>query len=159
MTIATNRVSWDIPKEILLPNKKLSLDGHQPVYGSNVEFLANVSTEQIVITQRDHFDNTVSKLVLERDKAAFDFRNPNDYIKNGNPYSLSKHFFYNIVPKGFPNFDPELGLPTSTEICNSLSKINSNSRLTTDSLVAAHYQGCLDVLALLHTEAQRAKLT
>lgn len=160
--IATQRISWDIPKGLLIPNQKLSLSGHQMIGTSNARYLANVSPtdKAIVITQRDDFDDIAAKLILEPGRGnttTFEFRNPNDPI-DGRPFLWSETFTDSRVPEKFPQYDPREGLPTCSEVSNALCQIDTGRKVTTNCLIAEHYQGCLNVLQLLQAEAQRVSI-
>jgi len=138
-----SRVSWDIPKQIFLSNKRISISGNHTIGSdSNATFIANVvpKDNNIVITQSDHFYKTSSRLIINSDNFAnFGFIDLNSF----NPFTWDNRFNSSQHPD-------EL-LPIN-EIYSGIN----DKQLTQVRPLVTHYQGCLEVLKMLHEEAVKA---
>lgn len=150
MTSTVSRVSWDIPKQIRSIEKEVSISGNFVLDSNNMSFIANSvpRDSDIVITQRDHFDDTSSKLVITgRNLLFFAYRDPNYCLSNDSSSPL-------IDNRGFTKDKFIDGLPAVGEVLSEFGRSPRTSDGQADKL-GKHYIGCLEVLQMLHAEAQK----
>jgi len=160
---ATGQISWDVPKGILASKRATLVAGHHLLVAGhhlvdNQGLVAYIVESQpakseIVISQIAD-SGCFSRLRLQPDagsEAVFNFINYDDRASvNDKPFTWNVDFGSIIQPIGFPKtYDSRNGLPTPAEIEQVASGNISGSPKTPNSLIAAHYRGCLDLLDTL----------